>query len=167
MYHFHRHLYFLKGSTVWISPLAVLWGITKVNCSFTGTGEVTPATLLPPSLFPPSFLVPLQFLQTSPSLALHHSTAQMHPATDGLTWDSYVTSPSLSQYVQGQSRHSASSPRKTNNTTSVLQRHTGNMSIHIVMVVDVCTFHWWHWTVCKMAWTEEMRVDFWRGVGLP
>lgn len=89
---------------------------------------------------PPSSLLPLwylfQFLQTSPSLSLHHSTAQMHPATDGLTWDSYVTSPSLSQCARTEPIQSRQPPQnQQHNTTSVLHRHTGNMSLHIVLVV--------------------------------
>lgn len=102
---------------MWISPLAVLWGITKVNCSFTGTGEVTPATPNPPSL-PPFRYLP-QFLQTFPSLSPHHSIAQMHPATDGLTWELCATSPSLSR----RARTEAIQCMQTNSTASVLHRH--------------------------------------------
>ena len=125
---------------MWISPLAVLWGITKVNCSFTGTGEVTPATPTPPSL-PPPFPLPPQFLQTLPSLSPHHSIAQMHPATDGLTWELCVWPPPPCLAVQGQSRYSACKPT-ARRLSYIDTGNTGNMCLHVVRHV-LGGLEWW------------------------
>lgn len=122
MYHFHCHLYFLKGSAVWISPLAVLWGITKVNCSFTGTGEVTAATPIPSPPFllpsiPPHLFESFGLLLPSRFITLLHKCILPLMVSPGTRmWPPRLT-------VQGQSRYSAERPLwKTNNTRSVLHR---------------------------------------------
>ena len=104
---------------MWISPLAVLWGITKVNCSFTGTGEVTPATPNPP--LPPS---PLSVTSSVPSDSSFPLASSLYCTNASSHWWPHlgvvcVTSPSLSRCA----RTKPIQRMQTNSTTSVLHRH--------------------------------------------
>lgn len=78
------------GGKVRISSLAVLQGITKVKCSFVGAREVTPQLLHPFwDLLNSCALLPLSLCRTI-----------MHPAIDGFTWESWLTSSFLSHYTR-------------------------------------------------------------------
>lgn len=141
MYHFHCHLYFLKGSTVWISPLAVLWGITKVNCSFTGTGEVTAATPIPslPSSFHPSLPTSSNPLDFSFPLAssLYCTNASCHWWSHlGLVCDLLVS------LCKDRADTVQSGPSGKPTTRDLSYIDAGNMSLHIPIWV-LSSLDWW------------------------
>lgn len=105
------------GGTVWISLLAVQQGITKVNCSFTGTGEVTPRK--PPSLSPSlDFSFPLSCLITP----LHKWMVPLIVSPGTVTCP---PAPCLSDQGQGQYRagkHNKTPKKRSNNSYPGLMR---------------------------------------------
>jgi len=102
--------------------------------------------------FPPSFLVPLRFPQTFPSLSHHHSIAQTYPASDVFIWDLCVTSSSFLSVCKDRADKVQETQRKP--TISIRHRHrkhvprcvcilpiTGVVSSHFVRRSSVCISH--------------------------
>lgn len=168
---FHCHLYFLKESTVWTSPLSCSVGDYKSklqlyrerrghpsNPPLPPHPSLTPHLSLPLRLSRPCILILLRFHLLFPlASSVYCTNASCHWwAHLGLACDL----PFLVSVCKDRANALPEALRKKKKSTQHLSSiDTGNMCLHMALVAEVCKFH-----TDKCVWSSPnwrgLRVSF-------